>query len=235
MPLEHPVRFVVPPEEHTNYARKTEAPVLACPEKGIAAVRRWIGEHAARQGEPYFLMLDDDVQFYRRRENSVYLRNADQPGDMEECLARVEEFLKAGYAAVGISPREGNNRIEAPYAENTRLIRALAFHTEPFLACEHQRVQVMEDFDILLQLLRSGRPNANIYEFAQGQKSTNAPGGCSTYRTHQLHEKSAHRLAELHPSFVKLREKRNKTGGDFGTRTEVTIQWKKAYAEGVKG
>jgi hypothetical protein len=38
----------------------------------------------------------------------------------------------------------------------------------------------------------------------------------------------------LHPGFVKLVQKSNKTDKkNFGTRTEVNIQWKKAHAAGV--
>jgi hypothetical protein len=199
----------------------------------MSAVRKWIANHAHRHGHPYFLMLDDDFRFFRRREDgSGYLRKADQPGDMEECLNVTERYLSEGYAAVGISSRQGNNRMPA-CEYNTRINGAMAFHTEAYLACQHERLTVMEDFDVILQLLRSGKPNAKFSLFAYDQDKTQAPGGCSTYRTHQNHEESAYRLSELHPGLVKLREKRNRTGGAFGTRTEVTIYWKRAYREGL--
>ena len=64
---------------------------------------------------------------------------------------------------------------------------------------------------------------------------TNEDGGCSEYRTHEFHEHSARRLAELHPGLVTLRQKSNKTDREgFGTRTEVTIQWKRAWQEGQR-
>ena len=116
---------------------------------------------------------------------------------------------------------------------NVRPMRAQGFQTEAFLSFEHGRVRVMEDFDITLQILRAGGSCAVNYYYAQGQRMTNEAGGCSTWRTHEIHEESARRLAELHPGIVSLRQKQNK--GDqngFGTRTEVTIQWKSAWAEG---
>jgi hypothetical protein len=152
------------------------------------------------------------------------------------------------YAHVGISAREGNNRLDrqvrvGEYAgldtdivtaqECTRTLRALAYQTAEFLKCEHGRVDVMEDFDVNLQLLERGLPNLNLAHWAQGQRQTNAPGGCSTYRSQDVQTASAVRLAELHPGFVTLREKKNKSGGAFGNRTEVTIQWAKAYKQGL--
>ncbi len=91
----------------------------------------------------------------------------------------------------------------------------------------------MEDFDVQLQLLKRGLGNACLYYWAQGQSKTNAPGGCSLWRTHEVHEAAARRLAELHPGLVRLRQKANKTdAGGFGTRMEVTIAWKKAAGLG---
>lgn len=152
-------------------------------------------------------------------------------------MLRTIEGLLDEYAHVGVSAREGNNRAgegDAPLLqENTRTYRVLAYQTDMFLSVEHGRVRVMEDFDVNLQLLRQGHKNACLFYWAQGQKMTNAPGGCSTWRTHEVHEESARRLAELHPGLVSLREKHNKTDADgFGTRTEVTIQWKRAYNHG---
>jgi hypothetical protein len=141
------------------------------------------------------------------------------------------------HAHVSVSAREGNNRAgvgEAPLVSlNTRTLRVLAYRTEEFLRAEHGRVPVMEDFDVNLQLLRAGHSNACASFWAQGQRMTNEAGGCSTYRTHELHEGAARRLAELHPGLVRLRQKQNKTDREgFGTRTEVTISWKAAYADG---
>jgi hypothetical protein len=41
-------------------------------------------------------------------------------------------------------------------------------------------------------------------------------------------------MKELHPGFVTTRQKKNKTDADgFGSRTEVTVQWKQAWRMGV--
>lgn len=231
------IRYVVPKEEQEAY-ENTTAPwenvkVLACDQKGIAKTRLWIGQDAQARGFTKFLMLDDDIRFLVRRSEDTWQLRGTEDDELARLLRTIEELLD-DYGHVGVSPREGNNRFgEGPaplIAENTRTLRALAYRTEDFLRMQHGRVEVMEDFDVNLQLLRAGIPNCSIGYWAQGQKMTNAPGGCSTYRSHEVHEASAHRLAELHPGFVSLRQKQNKTDREgFGTRTEVTIQWKRAF------
>lgn len=203
--------------------------VFAFGASGIADKRRIIGEHVS---DLTFFMMDDDIRFFRRKSPDDYHLVGLSTGGTVQMLDHVEQLLLGGYAAVGISAREGNNRLPYGLVENTRLMRAVGFRTDAFVASEHGRVEVMEDFDILLQLLRRGFKNCLLSQYAQDQRQTNAPGGCSIWRTHELHDRSARKLAELHPSLVSLRQKVNKTGGDFGTRTEVTIAWKKAYAEG---
>jgi hypothetical protein len=181
-------------------------------------------------------MLDDDVSFFTRKgDDTVKLRKS-EAADVAEMLQAVEDALD-DYGHVGISARGGNNNAgEGPKPhrqDNTRTIRALAYRTEDFLGVEHGRVVVMEDFDVNLQLLRKGIPNTCLHYWATDQSGTQTAGGCSDYRDHANHEESAHKLAELHAGFVRTRLKQNKTGGEFGTRTEVTISWKKAFQAGT--
>lgn len=238
------VNYIVPPEEEETYRAGLMRSglgwcgVIPCPHRGIAATRRFIGELAAVAGHSKFVMMDDDLQFYVRKSPEAFNLRYTSPHEVTGALDWLERALDQ-HAHVSLSAREGNNRVgagppETLVAENTRTLRVLAYRTEEFLACEHGRVDVMEDFDVNLQLLRRGLSNAVSFHWAQGQKMTNEAGGCSTYRTHAVHEASARRLAELHPEFVRLRQKENKSGGAFGHRTEVTISWKKAYDEGLR-
>lgn len=201
--------------------------------RGISRTRHWIGEQCE---DDKFLMLDDDIRFMVRKSEYDWRLRACEPCEIFAMLDWVRHLL-GEYAHVGISARQGNNNMgvgdHTLGQENTRTLRALAYRRREFLQMEHGRVPVMEDFDINLQLLRHGHKNFNVGYWCQDQKMTNAPGGCSTYRTHEVQSEAAERLAELHSPFVRVRTKENKTDRDgFGTRKEVTIYWKKAYEKG---
>lgn len=237
--------YVVPEAESETYKRFLNgsgldfAQVLPCPVSGIAATRQWIGQFCQRLGFSKFVMVDDDVGFLVRRGEDTWRLKAASPEQVSRAMDWLDDALDEN-AHAAISPREGNNRVgwgppDTLVQKNTRTLRCLAYRTEEFLTMEHGRVDVMEDFDVNLQLLRAGYSNAVTYWWAQGQRKTGEEGGCSEYRTHAVHEASAVRLAELHPGLVTLREKHNKTDADgFGTRTEVTIQWKSAYRQGTR-
>ena len=220
-------------EDYAPVAVKHGVNLLALDVKGIAKTRQEIGLYCAQQGVSSFMMLDDDLEFYIRRlqheeTDDWWKLSAPTDQEIDRLFCLIEEDLLE-HAHVGVSGREGNNRVRDSWVLDTRYIRLLAFQTEAFNACEHGRVKVMEDFDVALQLLRKGLSCKVWYEFAQGQAKTQAAGGCSTYRDHAMQTEAANRLAELHPDFVRTRLKENKTDRDgFGPRTEVTIQWKKA-------
>lgn len=244
--LIHMVSYVVPTNEVAEYHETLAqmglthrgVSVVGCKEIGISGTRRWIGEVTRDlSASHHFMMMDDDVRFVKRASHAATnLVDFDASGqDFVEMYNAVDEALNT-YAHVGVSPRQGNNRhglVES--VENTRTLRVLAYDANVFCRMEHGRVPVMEDFDVNLQLLRKGYPNLNFVKWSQDQKMTNAEGGCSTYRDHEKQDKAARKLSELHPGFVKVREKKNKTDKDgFGTRTDVTIYWKKAYASSQK-
>ena len=240
MPEDWLVNYVVPPAEEAKYRSALAARglsrvgVMAAHDvSGIANTRLFIGKFAKRVGQPKFVMMDDDIKFYVRKSPDAFNLRYTKPEEVGEALTWIEISLD-DHAHVSLSAREGNNRADAGErvaltVNNTRTLRVLAYRTEEFLATEHGRVPVMEDFDVNLQLLRRGLSNAVSFWWAQGQRQTNEAGGCSTYRTHELHEAAARKLADLHPGFVRLRQKENKSGGAFGHRTEVTIAWKKAF------
>lgn len=228
---------VCPVDEFDHYSfmfKGTGISLWATDATGIDAVRLVCGQVADGYGHKKFVMMDDDIEFYYRPDPTRYNLVGAEQEIVDEILSTVERNLET-YAHVGISGREGNNRVMEESVDNTRMIRVLAYQTEAFLSCEHGRVPVMEDFDVTLQLMRKGYANNVMYHAAQGQKMTNAPGGCSTYRNHQMQDEAARKLAELHPGFVNLRQKKNKTDASgFGTRTEVTVYWKKAFMSSSK-
>lgn len=195
--------------------------------KGIAQVREYIVQTTNHKK---ILMLDDDLKF-AHRQNGLKLVKSD-PMDVGEAITRVDKLLDEDYAHGSISTREGNNHIEENTTFVGRSLRALAYRTdiirkEKLSFC---RVKLMEDFDMSLQLLRRGHKNFIIWDHCQDQGSSQADGGCSTYRTAELQKEAANALHDLHPKFVKVVEKETKSGWNgMKTRTDVRIAWKKAY------
>jgi len=195
---------------------------------GIALTRHYIGKFLAKNK---FVMVDDDLRFYHRLngDHKHLYKNSEE--DTEQMFEDLEAALDK-YAHVAISARQFNNAEtnKPDFRENKRAIRVLAFRRKEFLSVEHGRVDIMEDFDVTLQLLRKGYPNLVFYKWSQDQYETQEVGGCSTYRTRQLHDASVRKMAQLHADFIKLVEKKdNRAGGDFGTRLEAQIKWEKAY------
>jgi hypothetical protein len=237
------IYLVVPPEQAVRYrnalfnASRQEVQVLECPEKGIAKTRQWIGLLCKKKKWDKFAMFDDDLNFAVRKDASGNGLRPQENKDVVEMLAWIEKALDK-YAHVGISPRDAAKTESVQSGNkplillNKRTLRTLCYRTADFLSVKHGRVEVMEDFDVNLQLIEKGLWNCQTYWWTNDQRQTGSPGGCASYRSHEVHEASARKLAELHAPFVTLREKENKAqvvkeAKAFQKRTEVTIYWEK--------
>lgn len=201
----------------------------------IGEKRRQMAVEARKRGYKKILMLDDDLNLLRRKADDNWQLRYTEPGEVNLLYEDVSKLLDT-YAQVSLGAREGNNRLglggRLAVVENFRGMRGISFNVEEFLSLEHGRVPVMEDFDITLQLLRRRRKTAVTVHWGTGQKATNYEGGCSIWRTHEIHENAVFKLVELHKGLVNPRLKQNKTGGSFGTRVEAIISWKAAYERG---
>ena len=235
LPPEVKVHIVVPQNQMEGYWRKWgsvgKVEVIGHPEwcRNIAHVRQFILQYAAPNK---VLMLDDDLVFFKRREDERDKFIPAFDSDIREMLLDCEGQLE-NFAHIAVATREGGNRYTADYNFNTRGLRVLGYNTEILRKEEVMfgRLPVMEDFDVTLQLLRKGYSNCIINWMVHNQAhGSGASGGCSTYRDLKLQAECAHKLKELHPEFVTVVEKTTKTAwGGNTTRTDVRIQWKKAY------
>ena len=218
---------------------ETVSEVISLGYWSIGEKRRQMAIEAKKRGYKKIMMIDDDINLLVRRAPDNWQLRYSEDDEALDMYTDVVSFLDAGYGQVSLGAREGNNRLglggRDKIIDHYRGMRANAFHVDEFLSLEHGRVQVMEDFDISLQLLRNGRMTGVTVYWATGQRATNTEGGCAIWRTHELHEQSVYKLMELHPGFVSPRIKQNKGGGTFGTRAEATIMWKKAYESSQKG
>lgn len=204
---------------------------------GIGSTRQWIIDYADSVCETKVLMLDDDLEFFARRtDDRTKLRKA-TPAQIRAMLSLASKLLDK-YAHIGVATREGANRNTAPVLHNTRLLRALGYRADVLTRerVRFDRIPVMEDFDVALQLLRRGYSSAQINSYVQDQPGSNTAGGCSTYRTAEVQEQGARGLAEAHLQFVTVVQKEPlKSGGwDGKPRTDVRIAWKKAYLAGLR-
>ena len=226
--------LVVDYSERDNYP---EYPTVYLPPEvnSIGKVRQTIIDfHDVEQYGPKIIMLDDDLGFNERRKDirSKFLPATDEA--VIEGFRLVEELLGT-HAHGGIRARQMSQ--DAPDIDyNCRTLRALAYDVRPLR--EHgvsfERLIVMEDFDVTLQLLRLGYPNFNISTIIQGQGTSNAPGGCSLYRDAKRQEEGARGLYDLHSDFVKVKTtKTNWANWGSDERVDVSIKWKKAHAEGL--
>lgn len=191
----------------------------------IAQKRAWIIQQCPHEK---LLMLDDDLEFHARGGGQLKKGNATP----ERLIAFFEEFEKMldSYAHVGISPRQGNNRLEGDWIENTRMNFALGYQVSIARSViQFNRMPFREDFDYTLQLLKAGYPNIVAADIAVSPAGYHSQGGCSDERTVEKSNAAAHLLAELHPGLVRVVEKEYTSSLP---RKEVVISWKKAYEMG---
>lgn len=226
--------LVVPQKEYEEYSSVAEEynVSIVCPPKnikGIAKTRQYILDVC---NERTCLMLDDDMDFcYREDMGSPKLTTIDNDNDMNKMLSIIERLLKK-HPMVGISARQGNNHIDEEVRIASRMMNAYAFDVPVLrkLGIKFGRLEVMEDFDVTLQLLERGIANAVIYKYCWNQRRSGAKGGCSSYRTAEMQESAAKKLKTLHPDFVEVVEKNSKSAWNgMEVRTDVKIQWRKAY------
>lgn len=224
-------------EQKSEYIRRN--PDLRI--KSVSTMNDLLGKKlslmAADVQDDLVMLCDDDFTFFRRTDPfEPQLRKMDEE-DWDDLVAQIQHLFNSSprLYGVGVSMRQGNNRLQPEGNANTRLNGCIIYRRDLFVhKAIHDRVNPMNDFDVNLQLLRQGYDNHLISEFCYNQGGTNAPGGSSDYRTLETQAISAHRLAELHPGFVNIRMKTNKTGDPrLRERTEVTVFWKKARQSAV--
>lgn len=198
----------------------------------ISTTRQWVLENVGNGGQS-LIMVDDDLAFYKRRDDDRTKLRDITPTELSAAFWHMHSCL-GQYGHVGFAAREGANRNTDHHALNTRIMRVLGYHrpTLKRLNLRFDDVELMEDFHVALSLLEAGVPNLVLNDYAHNQDGSNVAGGCSVFRTLERHGAAAQKLADLHPNFVTVVEKTTKGAWGGGTRKDVMIQWKKAYASG---
>lgn len=215
--------------------------VIAQPARhpGIAGARDFIIDVANEEKISCCLMLDDDLSFWGVRtvgdNGKVSHLSTDEAGiaiGLSNFFTEIEE-LQIVHGSIGYK-LFANNRPAIDY--NSRQLRALAYCPQIVRheKLKFSKVPVMEDFYMQLSLMQRGYPCLIDNRIVQEQRGSNAPGGCSTYRTPEVQKIAAMALQSLFPRLVTVVEKTDKEGwgGEFGNkRYDVRINWRAAMGE----
>lgn len=216
-----------------EYCERCDVLELPSSIKGIAAIRQWAVEYCPT---PYLFLLDDDMVFFKREEESSRLNSCTHQNQYDMFNDLIDWMAFDDFPLVGLSARQGNNFVEQDYREATRQMNFHGVDIERFneLDLKFDGSEVMEDFNLVLSMLTRGIPNRVMYNYCWNQLGSGAEGGCSKYRTPELQRECAEQLEFDYPDFVTVVEKTNKTGWKgMETRTDVRVQWKKAYEWGL--
>lgn len=211
--------------------------VLPCRADGISDTRQWILDHARKHKEGIVLMLDDDLPTWRKRAAHKNERNETPYSkatteEIEDGLATFAKLMQ-GYAHGSIG-HALFCQVSPPIKYNSRMLRALAYNVDIIPKNVRFRLQVMEDFDMELQLLTAGFSSMTYNGIVQDQHQNNSEGGCSSYRTLEVQAAAAHRLKELWPAYVNVvtRAPAREWIGMGGERTDVRVNWRAAAKAG---
>lgn len=208
---------------HTNATYTVLPPEI----QDIATTRDWIIRF---NNQDKILMLDDDLEFAKRREDDPTKFRDATPGELEHLFLHISDLLDI-YPHVSVSPREGANRNTEQLLFNGRAMRILGYRTQ--IIKDHNLVfspaTFMCDFHMTLCLLRLGYANCIVNSYVNNQQGSNTAGGCSTQRSPEKQQLAAEYLASAHPDFVTIVKKITKTSWGGAERIDVRVQWKKAF------
>lgn len=223
--------LVVQPHEE-ELLKKQHNNILVLPEsiKGIGKTRQYIIDQCQ---DDRLLFIDDDLKFLKK-DSLGKLKNCSD-NEVIEMYDWLNEKINNGYGLAGISAQQGNHthktteviltRIYAIYSINVSLMKQLQIRFD--------EIELMEDFNVQLRLIRNGVLTILNSSFAHAQKNANAKGGCSEFRNIENQSKSARLLAKLHYPFVKVVKKKTKSWEGMQEREDVMIYWKKAYKQNI--
>jgi hypothetical protein len=206
------------------------------PKMKIAQKREWIAQTWHEAGYDKIIVLDDDLVFATRRGLGDWHLEPIWGEALIPEFQRIEDKLGPEFPHVGFGQRQGNNHEEAGWKSPGKMCFTLGYYLPVVVKeCKFDLVQLREDMCVTLQLLLKGYPNA-IWNTTVVDQQTNAPGGCSTYRTLEMNNAEAEKLAAMFPDHVSLVwDHVSLVWKDYSTSTprlEVIVQWQKALQDG---
>lgn len=229
---------VVRPDEIDEYkdqnielASQNQFLVLPKGVNGLSATRQWIIEQA---NERFHAQLDDDITgFCYKPRSDVYggvtrMRDGVQAKKVLKAVDVLMRWIREdGLAHVGISERFMAARpSEKPYYENNRLGQFTMWDLSILrkLGARFDRIKLMQDLDMNLQLLEAGYPSRVLTRISYVAKPEQFKGGCALYRDDEMKRKMCDKMARLHKGIVQSKVKIK-----FGrTYYHLRTSWRKA-------
>jgi hypothetical protein len=234
--LQNQTLFTVQPHEYDEMHEIYGDKVLKLPKEinRIAATREWIFNEFK---DTRHMVFDDDLDFVVKEPNpekggTKWISHKFEEQDFFDAIDLITNWMDEGIAFGGLLPAWVIPDLDQwPVRENQRMMTNWFFDGPNIPRdLEWCRVDAAEDFDVNLQLLTRGFKNRVSAKYMVTCSATNADGGCSTWRTLEVHNESQRELAKLWPDFVKIREKEVPSGPWKGQiKLATTIQHKKAY------
>jgi len=229
------VTFVVQAHELEEMKKRYGSAVIGLPDNinRIAPTREWIFNKFRKYRH---MVFDDDLLFVVKEPNpnegTKWLTRKFTEQDFNDAFDLMNQWMDEGFVYGGLLP--GSNVPDLkywPYMDCQRVVTNV-FYNGPKVPdnIEWDRCAAAEDLDVHLQLLTRGFKNRVSVKYMVSTSETNADGGCSTWRTVEVHNEAQRKLAELWPNFVTLREKELTNGPWKGhIKLRTIIQHKKAY------
>lgn len=222
--LKKRTRLVVSEKEY-SFHKKEGRNVISCPVqgKGMSVLRQWMMDFASRSSSK-LIMLDDDLRFFRRREDMRI--TVSSPSEIEEAIHWLVQSLDE-FVQCGLSERSFDWSQSALHKEDCKCIQAVGYNLNT-LESSGARFDkevppdfFMEDYHMSIQLLKSGFSN-RVSLVHRYSSVFNAPGGVSSFRSEESVHRTAHLLAELHEEVEVI----SRTYKSL-PRIDVKIPWKK--------
>ena len=155
-----------------------------------------------------------------------------QEDDFEKMMSLMSGWLDK-YVFCGLDATWSHPQFEIDYKFCGRVCSNVFYNTKtlPMHDINWTDIEISEDYNIALQLLTRGLANKVSTRYRVSPVDNFSSGGCSSYRTIELHNYSFLKLQKKFPSFVKLKEKVAKNSGEWSNKVKLAaiIQWKKAY------